>query len=92
MYLISWNKSGKDECIRVRNLDDALTIYDVIRKTWIEMTNVGFYESVDPEALRPEKVKDPDCEYYRNMYGGICFAQKGAPRCECLGIKERCSK
>ena len=41
------------------------------------------------EAEKAES-EDPDCEYYRNMCGGLCFAQKCAPRCECRGIKERC--
>jgi hypothetical protein len=103
MYLISWNKRGKEECIRVRTLDVALTVYDIIRETWKEMEDVGFYESVDPDTLRPEEkeepdfntksyiqIEEPDCEYYRNMYGGICLAQKCAPRCKCCGIKERC--
>ena len=34
--------------------------------------------------------EEPDCEYYRDLYGGICLAQKCAPRCECCGAKERC--
>lgn len=31
------------------------------------------------------------CEYYEST-NCECFAQKGKPRVECLGIKERCEK
>lgn len=90
MYLISWNKRGKEECIRVRTLDVALTVYDIIRKTWKEMEDVGFYESVDPDTLRPEEKEEPDCKYYKGDLDGRCFGQKGAPACPFGGVSRRC--
>lgn len=90
MYLISWYRRGKAECLRVKSLKVALTVYDIIRNTWEEVEGVGFYESVDPDTLRPEKEEDPDCKYYHERSGGVCFAQKCAPACPFGGISRRC--
>jgi hypothetical protein len=32
-----------------------------------------------------------DCEFYHDEYGGVCFAQKDAPRVERLTAAENCS-
>jgi hypothetical protein len=32
-----------------------------------------------------------DCEFYHDEYGGVCFAQKDAPRVESLTIARTCS-
>lgn len=32
-----------------------------------------------------------DCEFYHDEYGGVCFAQKDAPRVESLTIAKTCS-
>ena len=80
-----------EDCIsRAEALKHSYIVYD----DELERHNVVSVEDIEelPTIMEADKAEseDPDCEYYRNMCGGICFAQKCAPRCECRGIKERC--
>lgn len=81
----------KEDCIsRAEALKHSYIVYD----DELERHNVVSVEDIEelPTIIDADKEEsgEPDCEYYRDMYGGICFAQKCAPRCECRGIKERC--
>lgn len=80
-----------EDCIsRAEALKHSYIVYDdeLVRHNVVSVEDIEELPTII-EADKAES-EDPDCEYYRNMCGGICFAQKCAPRCECRGIKERC--